>query len=71
MEGLIHEDSERLARRFHVIVSTLAPRLDMPRQLPWEEVDWTYRRLLVQTFDEMLRSELIFPGPSLYADPSV
>lgn len=56
----MHEDAERLAKRFIEVASTIDPdRL-------WEDLD-----LIEATFDEMLRAEIIFGGPSLYADPGV
>jgi len=72
----MHEDAERLARRFHDVFELLVPkpgweiRVQRKEMLStrWEDVAVEYRRTLVGTFDELLRAEVIFPGPSLYAD---
>ena len=42
----------------------------------WEDLDPRYRQQLVDTFEELMRAEVIFAGPSLYSasdlvDPSV
>ena len=58
----MHEDAERLAVRFVEVAEAVDAKLS------WRELD---HELLRMTFDEMLRAELIFGGPGLYADPSV
>jgi hypothetical protein len=58
----MHADAERIARRFVDVASALDAKLDTG------DLDY---ELMVMTFDEMLRAELIFGGPSLYADPAV
>lgn len=55
----MHVDAERIAKRFIETVSTFDGKVS---------VDY---EALTKTFDEMLRAELIFGGPSLYADPAV
>lgn len=61
----MHEDAERMARRFHatraMIVKSIAT---------FDELVPRERDLLIQTFDELLRAEAIFPGTSLYANGS-
>ena len=59
----MHDDAERMARRFVEVrgIITGAGKL-------WEIMSADERRLYVETFDELLRAEVFFPGPSLYAD---
>lgn len=52
-----HEDAERLAQRYCEIRELLSAR----RGKDPEE-------LVCLVFDEMLKAQLLFPGPSLYAD---
>lgn len=57
----MHPDAKRLAARFVAVATTLEPdRL-------WDDD----LELVTATFDELLRAEVIFGGPSLYADPAV
>ena len=42
-------------------------RLELPHE-PWDKVALVYRRQLIRTFEELMRAEAIFAGPSLYAD---
>jgi hypothetical protein len=55
------EDSQRIARRFVEVRNTF----DVGDR--WEDMTFEHRRLLVLIFEEMIRSDIIFPGPSLYA----
>jgi hypothetical protein len=63
------EDAERMAKRFHETWQTLTPRRYMIADYAWDQVDFKYRQQLVRTFEELGRAEVIFPGPSLYAEP--
>jgi hypothetical protein len=65
-----HADAERIARRFHEVSRLLCREIGVPDPR-WEDVDESYRQVMIWTFDEMLRAGLIFGGPSLYAEPSV
>jgi hypothetical protein len=67
MHGTTHEDAERLAKRFHEVTCMVVPY----QEQRWDDLRADYRELLVEVFDEMLRAQLLFPGASLYADPSV
>jgi hypothetical protein len=55
------DDAQRIAKRFVEVRNTF----DAGDK--WEDMTFEHRRLLIQVFDEMVRAELIFPGPSLYA----
>jgi hypothetical protein len=70
MAGPLREDAERIARRFHEVGQTFTPISMAPRR-PWDESSEDYKKRLVDTFYELLQAELIFPGPSLYAESSV
>jgi hypothetical protein len=59
----MHEDAERMARRFHLVRRMLVPAL-----ASFDELVPRERDLLIQTFDELLRADAVFPGPSLYQD---
>jgi hypothetical protein len=63
----MHEDAERLAKRFYEVSLTLAAGMGMEPVANWEDIDEQMRALAVQTFDEMLKAQLLFPGPSLYS----
>lgn len=66
------EDAERVARRFHDLYEMLAPKYGWETQersrVSWEDVPDANRELMIAVVDEMLVAELIFPGPSLYAE---
>jgi hypothetical protein len=51
-------DAERMAVRFQEVYETLI----VDRVVDHDCV--------VNTFEELLKAEAVFPGPSLYADPS-
>lgn len=67
----VHPDAQRLAKRFHEVWQALDPPGRMLAKKDFHELPLEYRLQLMATFDEMLRSELVFGGPSLYAEPSV
>lgn len=56
----MHEDAERIARRFYEVAAAMGYVDEVITELEAEKV-----------FDEMLRSEVIFGGPSLYAESPV
>lgn len=57
----MHEDAERMARRFH-----LARKMLVPALAEFDELMPRERDLLIQAFDDLLRADAVFPGPSLY-----
>lgn len=75
MDNPPHEDAERIARLFHDWYEALAPKFGWETQAQsrerWEDVPEENRELMVAVVDELLRAQVIFPGPSLYAEPSV
>jgi hypothetical protein len=68
----VREDAERVAKRFHEVYEALAPKFDWETQqrsrVAWDDVN---RALMIAVANELIEAEAIFPGPSLYADPSV
>jgi hypothetical protein len=71
MQPVPHEDAERIAQRFHLLYEALAPQHGWQTQqasrTAWEHVPAENRRLMVSVVEELLRAEVIYPGPSLYA----
>lgn len=72
---MANEDAERIAKRIHATYETLAPRFGWETQARsrerWENVPEENRALMIAVVDELLQAQVIFAGPSLYADPSV
>jgi hypothetical protein len=62
------DDARRMAERFHYVFQALGDRTVVP-EVPFDEVPLQYKVQLIKTFDELIKAEVVFPGPSLYAEP--
>jgi hypothetical protein len=60
----MREDAERIARRLHEVQEILSsPEVLGTR---WTRLPEGERELRIAAVEELLRAEVIFPGPSLY-----
>jgi hypothetical protein len=62
----LHEDAARLARRFHEARVLLEPSV-----AGWDDIVIREQERLIAVFDHLIRTEVVFAGPSLYADPGL
>jgi hypothetical protein len=65
-------DAERIAQRFHAEYEAQAPshgwQTQRASRTTWEHVPEENRQLMVSVVEGLLRAQVIFPGPSLYAE---
>ena len=59
------DDAKRMAEKFNDVFQAFGSQL-VPT-MTWDEVPFEYKVQLIKTFDELVKSEVVFPGPSLYA----
>jgi hypothetical protein len=65
MQPVPHEDAVRIAERLWEQFSAQA---DGGWSGPWSDVPKGIQAYYVAVVEELLRAEVIFPGPSLYAE---
>jgi hypothetical protein len=53
----VRDDAARMAHRYMAVFEMLAGAHEPDHEL------------VIVTFEELIKAEVIFPGPSLYADP--